>query len=42
MDTLYNVVDWPFLQEPLWRWAIFVGVMLGFLYAWNGVIEFMK
>lgn len=42
MDFLENVADWPFLQEPLWRWFIFVGAILGMLYGWSGVIDLMK
>lgn len=41
-DFVTNVKDWPFLDEPLYRWAIFFGAMLGIAYAWNGVLRVMK
>lgn len=28
-----------FLNEPIWRWAIFAVAMLLFLEAWKGVIK---
>jgi len=37
-----NVTDWKFLEEPLYRWAIFFGAMLGIAYAWNGVLRVAK
>ena len=41
-DLLSNAVSWPFLQEPIWRWLVFI-VVLGFLLsAWNGVLRHMK
>jgi hypothetical protein len=37
-----TVVDWTFLNEPAWRWALFgVGVM-GFLFVWREVLDLMK
>lgn len=37
-----NVVNWDFLNEPLYRWAIFV-LALSFITAgWNGILEFMR
>lgn len=34
-----NAVDWKFLNEPLWRWFIFVGVLMLIVFAWSGVIR---
>ena len=37
-----NIIDWPFLNEPLYRWAVFM-VAMGFITTgWHGVLEFMK
>jgi hypothetical protein len=39
---LSGVTDWQFLNEPLWRWALFFGAMMGIAFAWHGVIDLMK
>jgi hypothetical protein len=42
MGTLKNIVSTPFLNEPFWRWVVFI-IALGFvLGAWRGVIGYMK
>jgi hypothetical protein len=41
-DLLNSIVNWPFLNEPAYRWAIFFFGMSFFLAGWNGVLEFMK
>ena len=39
MDKLY---DWPFLNEPIWRWFVFL-IAIGFLMgAWARVLEMLK
>ncbi len=40
-STLTGIASWNFLGEPAWRWFIFVGVMLLFLFAWHGVERHM-
>lgn len=41
-DFISGIVNWPFLAEPLYRWAIFM-IAIGFIGAgWSGVLEFMK
>jgi hypothetical protein len=40
-DVFSQGVDWTFLQEPLWRWAVFFVAASGFLYVWHGVIALM-
>lgn len=41
-DMLPNPLAWRFMNEPLWRWFVFV-VALGFLlHAWRGVLNYMK
>ena len=39
---LDKIKNWPFLNEPLYRWAIFVGALLMILFAWSCVLEYMK
>lgn len=34
-----GVTGWPFMQEPAWRWFVFVGMLLLFLMVWGGVIR---
>ena len=46
MDSLQNfasgVVNWDFLNEPAWRWAVFfVGASI-FVMVWNDVLGLMK
>lgn len=33
--------DWTFMDEPLWRWAIFIFALGLILMAWRGVLEFI-
>lgn len=37
-----TVVNWQFLQEPAWRWAIFFAGSSAFLMVWNDVLSLMK
>lgn len=37
-----STAGWSFLDEPLWRWFVFLVVMAFALNAWNGVISYMK
>ena len=37
-----SLIDWPFLQEPAYRWAIFVGVLLMIFVMWRFIIAHMK
>lgn len=36
------VANWAFLDEPLYRWALFFGAMLGIAVAWDGILRIMK
>ena len=40
-NLLSNTVGWQFLSEPVWRWGIFVGVVMLFMVAWSGVLRHM-
>lgn len=37
-----KLIDWPFLQEPAYRWVIFVGLMIVILFMWKFLIVHMK
>lgn len=41
-DMLSSAVSWPFLQEPIWRWLVFIIAIGGLLAAWNGVLRHMR
>ena len=36
------VSSWPFLQEPAWRWFIFVGALLLILALWGRILGYMR
>lgn len=36
-----SVVNWPFLNEPIYRWAIFVMAMAFISWGWSGVLGLM-
>jgi len=37
-----SAVNWQFLDEPVYRWAIFIGVMLALMAAWGGILREMR
>lgn len=37
-----QIKNWPFLQEPLYRWVIFVIAMTFIFMTWGAVLEYMK
>lgn len=37
-----NAVNWPFLQEPLWRWFVFIVAMGAILGVWAGVLRMIR
>lgn len=45
MDSIKNffggITGWKFLQEPLWRWAIFIIALIFILAAWGRVLSYM-
>lgn len=41
-DFFAAITQWNFMNEPLWRWAIFFGALLGIMWGWNGVLNLMK
>lgn len=41
-DLISNVTNWPFLNEPAYRWVIFFVGASAFLFVWNDVLSLMK
>lgn len=39
--TQWPVVSWTFLDEPAYRWAMFVVMLTIFIGAWNEVLRHM-
>lgn len=39
---LTGLVNWQFLQEPAYRWALFVGMIILFGIAWHETLRFMR
>jgi hypothetical protein len=39
---LKQLTTWPFLQEPIWRWFVFIIVLSLLLGAWNGALRHMR
>lgn len=37
-----QIKNWPFLNEPLYRWVIFLFAMIIILMTWGTVIAYMK
>lgn len=37
-----NPLTWQFMNEPLWRWLVFIIAMNLLLAAWVGVLRFMR
>lgn len=42
LNTLTGLTQWPFLNEPIYRWFIFLIVLSLFGVAWRGVLDHMK
>jgi hypothetical protein len=41
-DLLNGIADWQFLQEPLYRWALFILALSMILFGYNGILSLMK
>jgi hypothetical protein len=41
-NPIDSIVNWQFLDEPAYRWAIFAVGSCFFLGAWRGVLDLMK
>lgn len=42
MNPLNTAINWEFLDEPLYRWIIFVGALGAITWGWRGVVDLMK
>lgn len=40
-NVIENTVGWKFLNEPLYRWAIFFGAIMLIAWGWKGVLSFI-
>jgi hypothetical protein len=41
MDLISGVYNWQFLNEPAYRWFIFVAMMVLFLVVMGGILRHM-
>lgn len=41
-DLVTGAFDWEFLNEPFWRWIMFIVALSLVTFAWNGVLAYMK
>jgi len=42
MNFVHKVTDWEFMNEPVWRWFVFLGALMAMGVVWNGILSFMK
>lgn len=42
MNFLDNIKNWPFLQEPLYRWFIFFGAFIVITMCWRILLKYIK
>lgn len=42
MNPINTVVDWTFLNEPLWRWGLFFMAVMFMSWGWRGILDMMK
>lgn len=41
MDVVVKAVNWPFMDEPLYRWFLFFGALMLIAWAWKGILSFV-
>lgn len=39
---LDKLTNWSFLNEPLWRWFVFIVAMGFIMWAWRGILSTAK
>jgi hypothetical protein len=39
-NDVKDAANWEFLNEPLYKWAIFIAVLLMILFVYQGLIHF--
>lgn len=42
MDFVNSLTGWKFLNEPLYRWFLFIIALAFMLWAWAAIVSFMK
>ena len=42
MDFLNRVTNWEFLNEPLYRWFVFLIALSLMLFVWHAILSFMR
>lgn len=40
-SVLSTPVNWQFLDEPMWKWFIFIGAFALMIFGWNGIMSFI-
>lgn len=41
-DPFSYVLNWEFLDEPLWRWFFGLGAIAALIWAWDGILSYMR
>ncbi len=41
MNVVMETVNWDFLDEPLWKWFLFLGALALMTWGWNGILSFI-
>jgi hypothetical protein len=41
-DFFSGVKNWEFLNEPMWRWFIFIIAFTFMLMTWGAILNYMK
>jgi hypothetical protein len=41
-SAVSSVTQWTFLNEPLYRWAIFIVAISMIMFGYNGILNLMK
>lgn len=42
MDKIKSAFNWPFMQEPLYRWFVFLIAITLFSAVWARMLTYMK
>lgn len=41
-DAAKSITGWKFMEEPLYRWFMFLGAWLIIVYLWGVILSYMK
>jgi len=42
MGAIEKVTSWEFMNEPLWRWFVFLIAWTLMLWVWGAILSFMR